>query len=480
VRRAANLLDIRSRLILTAVAALVLAALGLSTSAHAGEPPCPPGTSPDPAGLVCVLLDKAATGLDALASSSATDAAVAAQEHAWLGTALELQHRLGDALPLRDAMWVGTHNSFNTLANLPPSLSNLDSNQHVSLVDQLRLGVRGIEIDVHWTPSVWAGGADAPVVCHGRPPSELNLGCTDERLLAEELAPVGAWVRAHPGDVILLYLEDNIDQPAGYDAAAAAIDATIGDLVYRPPAGAPCELLPLALSRRDVLAAGKQIVVMSGCGGAASASPAWRAMVFDDSVRAEEGNPDFAGYPACSSPSVPATAYGTSLVRFYEDSTFVSAAVALGDPGHRLTTATIDAMVRCGVNLFGLDQVDPFDSRLVAMVWSWAPDEPSTSTPGTCALAGPDGRFHTAGCRDRRLRFACVDTKGRWFVSRAAGRADDGAKACARDAGGARYAVPGNGDQQQHLRDAAAAAGVGDVWVAYRFRDGVWQGAVPP
>ena len=111
------------------------------------------------------------------------------------GQALELQHRLGDALPLRDAMWVGTHNSFNTISNTPPSLSNNDSNQHVSLVDQLRLGVRGIEVDVHWNPSVWANGAKAPVVCHARGTDQYNAGCTYERLLNDELKPVGDWLR---------------------------------------------------------------------------------------------------------------------------------------------------------------------------------------------------------------------------------------------------------------------------------------------
>src|SRR5205085_3835219 len=132
--------------------------------AHAGggAPPCPPGQDPDPSGLVCVFTDKASTGVAAQTHSAETEQAVTAHEASWLGQALELQHRLGDGLPLRDAMWVGTHNSFNTAAKVPPSLSNLDSNQHVSLVDQLRLGVRSLEVDIHWLPSLEAGGANAP------------------------------------------------------------------------------------------------------------------------------------------------------------------------------------------------------------------------------------------------------------------------------------------------------------------------------
>ncbi len=458
----------RRALLISALALTLVAFVPVVARAAAGDPPCPPGTSPNVAGLACVFVDKLQTGVAAQTQAAATEAAVAAQESGWLGRALELQHRLGDALPWRDAMWVGTHNSFNTVSNVPPSLSNLDSNQRVSLVDQLRLGVRGIEVDVHWVPSVWAGGAKAPVVCHGRPPSELDFGCTDERLLDAELAPVGAWLRepAHRDDVVLVYIEDNIDDAAGFAAAAQMISSTIGDLVYSPPSSAAgCPLLPLSLRRDDVLAAGKQVVIMSGCGPAGGASGAWRSTVFDDSVRAEEGNPQFAGYPTCTSASVPATAYGTKLVRFYEDATLVSAAAGLG-PGPRLTVDEIRDMVRCGVNLFGLDEVTPNDPRLVAMVWSWAVDEPAASVDGTCALVGDDGHFHAAPCGSQSLPYACVAPGGTWTI---AATSD-----CAGSGPGARFAVPGNGHHQQELVDAMAAAGVTRVWVAYRVVGGSW------
>jgi hypothetical protein len=423
---------------------------------------------------VCVLLDKAATGLAAQTQQAATAQAVAAHESSWLGQALELQHRLGDALPLRDAMWVGTHNSFNTVSNTPVSVSNLDSNQHISMVDQLRLGVRSLELDVHWAPSVQAGGAKAPVVCHARPPSELNAGCTIERLLPAELAPIGTWLRdpAHRQDVVLLYIEDHIDEPSGYQAAATAFADVIGDLIYQPPAGSGCPLLPLDLRRADVLAAGKQVVVMSGCGGA-NGTAAWRATVFDDNVRAEEGNPQFSGYPSCSSSSVAASDYGSALVRFYEDSTFVSAVTELA-PGQRFTAAAIRDMVRCGTNLFGLDQVDPFDPNLDAMVWSWAPGAPDPAAADQCALQGSTGRFQARPCGAGLLQHACVDALGAWFITSAAGTPEGGAAACAGERPGARFAVPRSGKQQQQLTEAMVAAGAVDVWVAYRQVAGSW------
>src|SRR5690348_11298066 len=104
-----------------AVAFLVCALMAVPAIAHAtaGDPPCPPGSSPDPSGLACVLLDKTETSVGAMTNTGAT-------QDPWLTNALELQHHLGDALPWTDAMWVGTHNSFNTIANSPPSLSNTD------------------------------------------------------------------------------------------------------------------------------------------------------------------------------------------------------------------------------------------------------------------------------------------------------------------------------------------------------------------
>ena len=450
----------------------LLAVLPATARAAAGDPPCPPGQAPDPSGLVCVFMNKNTTAIDAQTQQAQTEHAVAAQESSWLGQALELQHRLGDALPLRDAMWVGTHNSFNTISNSPASPSNNDSNQHVSLVDQLRLGIRGIEVDVHWNPSVWAGGAYAPVVCHARPTSEENAGCTYERLLNDELTPVRAWLDQHPSDVILLYLEDHLDDPAGFDTATQMIDDTLGDRIFKPSVGQSCPLLPMSLKRTDVLDAGKQVVIMSGCG-----SGAWNSTVFDDSVRSEEGNPEFAGYPACTSPSVKAADYGTKLVRFYEDSTLVSAAVAEGDPGHRMTVDGIRDMVRCGVNLFGLDQVDPADPRLEAMVWSWAANEPVTTDPGMCAFDGSDGRFHSGNCNEARLRFACVDrATGTWFITKRSGRQRDGVRACQRERPGSTFAVPGSGNHAQRLIDAKAAAGVTDVWLAYSVVAGDWTG----
>jgi hypothetical protein len=134
-------------------------------------------------------------------------------------------------------------------------------------------------------------------------------------------------------------------------------------------------------------------------------------------------------------------------------------------------------MVRCGVNLFGLDQVDPSDPRLAAMVWGWAPSEPASSATGTCAMHGADQRFHAASCDTDLLPYACVDpSNGTWFVTTASGPQGDGANACSAEHPGSAFAVPGSGAHAQRLRDAKGAAGAGEVWLAYRATGGSWSG----
>src|SRR5207244_5206751 len=73
--------------------------------------------------------------------------------------------------------------------------------------------------------------------------------------------------------------------------------------------------------------------------------------------------------------------------------------------GGRVTPDDAHTMVRCGVNLIGLDNLRPFDPRLLAEIWSWASNEPSAA--GYCAYQDATGFFHSDNCRQRR-RAACL------------------------------------------------------------------------
>jgi hypothetical protein len=369
-------------------------------------------------------------------------------ERSWLHRTLAFQYRLGHELPLTEALWVGTHNSFNSTAETP-SLSNTDSNQQLSLTDQLRIDVRSLELDVHWLPSAHAGGQPAPVVCHGRGANELHAGCTTEEPLPETLAEINAWLRTHPREVLLLYVEDNVDAPEGYAPTARALSDGLRaaggrSLIYKPPAGGACTDLPVALTREQVLAARAQVLLVSGCGQGS----AWRGLVFDwGDTHTESGN-------GCD---YDPNTYATKLVRVFEDSTWLSATVT--GEGEGITADAAGRMVRCGVDLFGFDQLLPRDGRLAALAWSWATNEPSN--PDACTVQSEDTRWSSQSCRPKR-RAACRAADGTWTISKKV-RGRDAARACGKL--GATFAPPRSAVENDALRAAADRAGAGRVWL---------------
>src|SRR3954462_5555494 len=113
----------------------------------------------------------------------------------WLHRAAAFQYRLPPPLPLLRASWLGTHNSFNSV-NDSPTISHTDSNQQLSLSQQLDIDVRALELDVNYLP------ARGVVVGHGRGPDGAHFGGTDEPRLSEVLPEIASWLHAHPDEVL--------------------------------------------------------------------------------------------------------------------------------------------------------------------------------------------------------------------------------------------------------------------------------------
>jgi hypothetical protein len=379
-------------------------------------------------------------------------------EAGWVHRALRLQAGLDEDQPLRLSLVPHTHNSGNATA-YRPTLATADPNQRYTVFDQLRMGIRGIELDLHWhvhpsgTPET---DLKAVVECHGRTegagPLVIHLGCTADRLAEEGLAEIAAFL-ALPGierEVVLLYLENQLDgDPRAHDQISDAIERHLGDLVARPPAGQPCATLPYDTSRAELLAAGHQVLIVGNCGPGS-----WGGWVHQrGSLWNERGNS--AGYPAFPDCTADRTArqYDQRFIRVYEDSTWLSAMVGSGS---QVTATDARNMVRCGVNMVGFDRLEPFDGRLEALVWSWAPGEPAADA-GRCAAWGDDARFRSADCAEHR-RFACRADGGAWIVPERSGRWTDGPAVCAET--GDTLAVPSSGWDNEQLRLAAAEAGV--------------------
>ncbi|MEA2451186.1 MAG: hypothetical protein QOG63_3118 [Thermoleophilaceae bacterium] len=376
----------------------------------------------------------------------------------WLHRAAAFQYRLGRREPLADAQWLGTHNSFNSV-NESPTASHTDSNQQLSLTQQLDVDMRSIELDLHYV-----GGT--VLVCHGRGPDEGNLGCTNEPPFAELLPKVKDWLDDHPKQVVLLYLEDELGDPAGYAQSVSVLDDVLGPKILRPSpsemTSKGCANLPLDVSRGDALSRGAQVILVGNC------RSGWAADVYSwDDNHAESGStPDYRPFPACDA-TYDRGVYDSKLIRYFEDSTFVSTAV---DPSQTpaqqeadsLTPARVASMTRCGVNLFGLDQLLPDDGRIEASIWSWAKGEP-TAKGGRCALQRADGRWLARACGQRHVA-GCRAATG-WALTPKAVRHASAARACR--ALGARFGVPRTGYENSQLR---ALAGDRRVWLRYALR----------
>jgi hypothetical protein len=389
----------------------------------------------------------------------------------WLHRAAAFQYRLGGPVPLVYAQWLGTHNSFNSV-NSEPTLSHTDSNQQLSLTQQLQIDVRALELDLHWVPSPAAGGANAVVVCHGRGPDEANFGCTNEPRFADVLPQIATWLKAHPSQVILLYLEDELGAAPGYAETVSVLGSVLrrqdgSSMIYRPdPAqktSKGCTNLPLDVSRDTVLAARAQVVLVGNC------RSGWASDVFgwDDNHVESGSTPKYRPFPGCDA-TYPRSVYDSKLVRYYEDSTFVSAAT---DPtqspsdsqADALTPARVASMTGCGVNLFGFDQLLPHDGRIEASVWSWQKGQPDPAG-GRCAVQGADGRWLTRPCSSRR-RAACRTPGAAWSLSARSVPYTAAAAACRK--GGASFDVPRTGYENALLRSVAGKRG---IWLRYRLR----------
>jgi hypothetical protein len=420
---------------------------------------------------------------------------IVAYEQSWTHRALGLQYELGAPLAFVDALFPATHNSFNsTNANDPQTLSGSDANQRYSSVDQLRMGIRALEVDVHWMPRA-DGSGFGPTVCHG---NAFHFGCTLEKSLLQELTEIRSWLDANPDQVIVLYLENNMNEPLDgptaqlvgteqYAAAAQAITTAFGDLVYTPTDHADFLNAPFACNNGHPLEAsiasmratgnGKRLYIHTeGC------DAGWANLVFDK----EAGNRHTQGADKSQLATFSAdgvcggfdrATHKTRWTRYFEDGTLLGATTAMSD-GSLTPVEAFRGMVRCGVNMPSMDHVTPSDPRLQAFVWSWEPGQPAVSQSLNCALHTAESRFRSVDCALLQ-RHACarytpdgLSTRVEWVISPTA--AAWNAPACPTDFA---FAVPHNGYQNELLRLAKDAADVNEVWLNYTAQQGNWVAA---
>lgn len=151
-----------------ALAVVLITAAPVAADAYQVPAPPSPTASCDvisPVAIPCVALGKFA---DAVAAECrrvgvpdarcvlplahrVTQAARDAYLQSWVHRTARFQDALQDPVPLRETQWLGTHNSFNSLSD-SFTVSHADSNQQLSLAQQLDIDVRALELDLHYLP----------------------------------------------------------------------------------------------------------------------------------------------------------------------------------------------------------------------------------------------------------------------------------------------------------------------------------------
>lgn len=197
----------------------------------------------------------------------------------WYVAAWTTQNDLAKLTTPCTAQLLGTHNSAITRSDgygtandrytkfmedmkLTPSLVRTH-NQLVSLTDQLNMGVRMLELDVHWVADALriahCGGFQSRVLTGfvvaiesvaktygvdinwdmatvGCEPSLSAIPVKDQRRFDSAVSEVADWVTAHPNEFVILYLDNNEDLDDWHKVTSLVqtVERLLGTVLYRP------------------------------------------------------------------------------------------------------------------------------------------------------------------------------------------------------------------------------------------------------
>nr|MBV6628723.1 hypothetical protein [Oceanococcus sp. HetDA_MAG_MS8] len=381
----------------------------------------------------------------------------------WEYRALFLQNKLGLTLPLVASETLATHNSYNSthyFNSLEGGIAQADPNQQISILDQLRLGARGLEFDVHFNWHIPSLSQQA-LLCH-------SVCSGNDRLLRKGLQEIADFFMepANSREVVLLDIGDgDKGDQAGHLAILDDIEATLGGIIFRPPADGSCHTFPLQLSKQDILEAGKHVLIHGGCGIGES----WTATVWAND-RKQKANDGFDAFPDCESEFFSAEDYANRYIRLWEDATFIGSF----RPLEAIDGGVAAQMQRCGVNMISVDMLQPQDDVLTGVIWSWAAEQPPVHDgQSLCAKHNASGRFEAIDCQTR-LPVACTRNDGEYLIARTPVSWDAAAQTCT--ALSARFAVPRSASRSQQLVQRKTEFGITELWInSSETEDNLWH-----
>ncbi len=431
-------------------------------------------------------------------------------QSSWAYWAADNQRReLAANEPLNWVMSINSHNSYNNRAD-----GYFAANQQYSITDQLRGGARIVDLDLVWQNNEVR-------LCHGGPPGSGEEGiCSDfDRYYSSAMKEIGAWLDAHPDQVIIVRLEDRfgIDDDVTYrddDGNLHVTDGTKGNArvnnpialyldrfkqqagthrVY-PASGRSVPPDGIWPSQRELLDEGYQVIVTSG-------NPRGGQFIWSgDTLGLESQHVD---YSACNGTRTVKDAGGNEVTEtddlwtpqqgwwtaVGEDRTLfdgIGAYIGLlnGDRVRSLaqcntTQISLDMlnasqnteMTTClaGLAREGLNACENPDKRVENTIWSWR--EGDRGNNGDYAVFHASDQRWTSAAGSELHHFACglprsgdpsdwPDPKGSdWKVTDVVGPWSEGGEACTAEFGlGYVFGVPVNGYANGRLSSELTSA----------------------
>ncbi len=391
---------------------------------------------------------------------------------------LKIQHYLDYNVPLADATFIGTHNSFNSLAYkdiLGTELYPIP-NHLVDMEAQLEFGARVLSLDFHEL-----GGNI--ILCHDL----SDTICRSSDLpLQTGLDEIATWLSSNPREVIIIDIENFLSTNAALTKAAMDISGSnLAPYIYRPEdlyqtSDGSCKELPMqGLTKADILAKGRQVIIATfrnAYGGDLSCTNGSNGTGIRDWIwewtglgyKGAEIDSEFKRYPHIWS-------------GVYEDRAFGS-----GD-SDEVSGSELTDVLNKGAGFIGLDMFVNVD-RHSSAIWSWDTNQPDNydvqgSEEDCAVLNHSTGKWSDENCDGlAAYPYACQDNIwGEWYITTEIGyvaNADD--INAAHDACGAPYgffSAPVNANMNEALKAVMAEEGISTVWLNASDRDteGFWE-----
>ncbi|CAL7959969.1 hypothetical protein MIDIC_170022 [Alphaproteobacteria bacterium] len=249
-------------------------------------------------------------------------------------------------VPLTDTSLILAHNAYNSLSS-----GSIMPNQALNLTELLDIGVRGIELDVHWD------NGDARLcheICNKIPILSYN------RLLSDALNEINNWLMKNPSEVLIIKFEDYLGS-APVSTLENIVRSTLNTTSIFTPAdlGAVGRNWP---SIDNISGMGKQIILMPQ-------NTMSSALMFHSDWGGKFKNSFSTGTIAKVRPSyaIPRR-YPTELFEVGEDKTFLgrigSYSRGIIPVGGEMTKEDIQSLRTNGVTIISLDHIESKDSRL--------------------------------------------------------------------------------------------------------------------